>query len=86
MKKFIFLSLLLISKIGVAETYVLDLDQSIAIAKEKSFSMMMLIQDFKIAEYNLKSTTSRFKTHIDLNLTTPEYTETIRTFEDSTGL
>lgn len=86
MKKFIVIFLLGISPLLVAETYVLDLDQSIAIAKEKSFSMMRLVQDFKIAEYNLKSATSRFKTHIDLNLTTPEYTEAIRTFEDSTGL
>ena len=86
MKKILFVSLLLVSQFTFAETYVLDLEKSIAVAKEKSYSMMRLVQDFKIAEYNLKSATSRFKTHIDLNLTTPEYTETIRTFEDSTGL
>jgi outer membrane protein TolC len=86
MKKVLFAGLLMVCQFTVAENYVLDLEKSIAIAKEKSYSMMRLIQDFKIAEYNLKSTTSRFKTHIDLNLTTPEYTETIRTFEDSTGL
>jgi outer membrane protein len=86
MRKIIVVSLLILSQLTIAENYVLDLDQSIAVAKEKSFSMMRLVQDFKIAEYNLKSATSRFKTHIDLNLTTPEYTETIRTFEDSTGI
>ncbi len=86
MKKLIFSVFLLMSFHTYGETYVLDLEQSIAVAREKSFSMLMLVQDFKIAEYNLKATTSRFKTHIDLNLTTPEYTETIRTFEDSTGL
>ncbi|HOO85399.1 MAG TPA: TolC family protein [Prolixibacteraceae bacterium] len=69
-----------------AETYILNLDESIAIAKMKSLDMLSLKQDLKIAEYNLRSATSRFRTHIDLNLTTPEYTETIRQFEDSTGI
>lgn len=69
-----------------AETHRLDLDQSIAIAKMKSFDMLSLKQDLKIAEYNLKSTTSRFKTHVDLDLNMPNYTETVRQFEDSTGI
>ncbi|HPR31449.1 MAG TPA: TolC family protein [Prolixibacteraceae bacterium] len=68
------------------ETYLLNLEESIAIAKMKSLDMQSLKQDLKIAEYNLRSATSRFKTHIDLNLTTPNYTETIRQFEDSTGI
>lgn len=85
-KLFIYIVLGLIIQSGFSETYVLNLEQSIAIAREKSFSMMRLVQDFKIAEYNLKAATSRFKTHIDMNLTTPEYTETIRTFEDNTGI
>ena len=45
--------------------------------------MLSLLQDIKIAEYNLKSTTSGLKTHVNLNLTLPEYTETIRQFEDT---
>lgn len=69
-----------------SETYELDLAKSIGIAKEKSYSMLSLVQDFKIAEYNLKSAKSRFKTHIDMNFVSPEYTETVRRFEDSTGL
>lgn len=69
-----------------AETYHLDLDQSIQIAKNKSFEMLSLLQDIRIAEYNLKSTTSGLKTHVDLNLTLPEYTETIRQFEDTSGI
>ncbi len=69
-----------------AETYNLDLAKSIEIAKEKSYTMKNLVQDFKIAEYNLKSATSRFRTHIDLNFVAPEYTETIRKDEDSTGI
>ncbi|MDX9747379.1 MAG: TolC family protein [Paludibacter sp.] len=86
MRKLIFSTFLLMSFLSFGETYVLDLEQSIAVAREKSFSMLRLVQDFKIAENNLKAATSRFKTHIDLNITSPEYTETIRTFEDSTGL
>lgn len=88
MKKIIlaFAILLLQFSIAKSETYNLDLAKSIEIAKEKSYSMKYLVQDFKIAEYNLKSATSRFKTHINMNFTAPEYTETIRTFEDSTGI
>lgn len=69
-----------------AETYHLDLDKSIGIAKVKSYSMLRLEQDLKIATYNLKSATSKFKTHINLNFISPQYTETIRQFEDSTGI
>ena len=69
-----------------AQTYELDLAKSIALAKEKSLSMQSLVQDFKIADYNLKSATSKFKTHITMNFVTPQYTETIRQYEDSTGI
>lgn len=69
-----------------SEIYNLDLQKSIEIAKEKSYSMQTIIQDFKIAEFNLKSATSSFKTHINLNFVTPQYTETVRQFEDSTGI
>jgi len=69
-----------------AETHLLDLDKCISVAKMKSIEMLSLKQDLKIAEYNLRSATSRFKTHVDLDLRTPEYTETIRQFEDSTGI
>ncbi len=69
-----------------SETYQLDLASSITLAKEKSYGMLSLLEDFNIASYNLKSATSRFKTHIDLNFVSPQYTETIRQFEDSTGI
>lgn len=80
----IILSLLQFS--AKAEIYILNLDQSIDIAKMKSLDMLSLKQDLKIAEYNLRSATSRFKTHVDLRLNTPNYTETIRQFEDSSGI
>lgn len=88
MKKIILITLALIclSPQLFAETYLLDLEKSITIAKQKSFDMLSLKQDLKIAEYNLKSATSKFKTHVDLNLTTPQYTETVRQFEDTTGI
>lgn len=68
------------------QVHLLDLESSIAIAKSSSFDMLILNQDLKISEFTLKSTTSRYKTHIDLELNTPNYTETIRQFEDSTGI
>ncbi len=88
MKKIILAFVILFLQFNVAksETYNLDLAKSIEIAKLKSYSMKNLLQDFKIADYNLKSATSRFKTHIDMNFVLPEYTETVRTFEDSTGI
>lgn len=88
MKKLILFSLILFfQNLSVkSETYNLDLQKSIEIAKEKSSSMLSLVQDFKIAEYNLKSATSKLKTHIDLNFVSPQYTETVNQFEDSTGI
>jgi outer membrane protein len=67
------------------ETYMLDLQQSIDIAKEKSHQMLILKQVLAQAGYELKAATRKLKTHIDLNLTVPNYTETVRQFEDSTG-
>jgi outer membrane protein TolC len=78
-----FLALCPFAKSG---TYNLSLEQSIEIAKEKSYRMLTLQQDLRIAEFNLKSATSRLKTHIDLNISLPEYTETVREKADSTGI
>jgi outer membrane protein TolC len=69
-----------------SENYKLTLEQSIEIAKEKSYSMLTLSQELRIAEYNLKSATSRLKTHINMNLSLPDYTETVRQKADSTGV
>ena len=66
--------------------HTLTLEESIEIAKDKSYSMLMLGEDLKIAEYNLKSATSRLKTHIDMTLGTPQYTETIESWKDTTGI
>ncbi len=69
-----------------AENFHLDLAKSIELAKVKSLDMQSLVQDFKIAEYNLKSATSKFKTHVSMNFVSPSYTETVRQYEDSTGI
>ncbi len=67
-------------------TYTLTLEESIEIAKNKSYSMKNLAEDLKIAEFNLRSATSRLKTHIDLTLNTPQFTETIESWKDTTGI
>lgn len=88
--KRIFLTALILffccSVVKPQSSYNLTLEQSIEIAKEKSLRMQRLQQDLMIAQYNLKTAKSRLKTHIDLSFTAPRYTETIRQFEDSTGV
>ena len=76
MKKYslLFIGFLMMCSFTKAENYNLDLAKSIELAKEKSLSMQSLIQDFKIAEYNLKSATSKFKTHVSMNFVSPQYT------------
>ena len=69
-----------------ADTYMLSLEESIELAKEKSYTMRNLKEELKIAEYNLKSATSSLKTHIDFNLTMPEFNQTVRTWDDTTGV
>jgi len=88
MKKILSLSLAIIclSSPLFGETYVLDLEKSISIAKEKSYSMLNLKQAVRIAEFNLKSTTSQLKTHIDMNLTTPNYSDNMIRFQDTMGI
>ena len=80
-------SLLFHQEISCAqESYVLDLQKSIEIANEKSHQMLILRQVLMQSGYELKAATSSLKTHIDLNFTLPNYTETIRQFEDSSGV
>ena len=67
------------------DTYYLTLEESIDISKHKSFSMLRLRQDLKIAEYNLKSASSRLKTHIDMEFSLPQYTKGTGEWTDSLG-
>ncbi len=68
------------------ENYILDLKKSLEIAKEKSYSMLMLQQNLMIAEYELKAATNRFKTKIDLNLKAPNYVESIESWDTGGGI
>lgn len=81
-----FYSLALFALTAKAETYLLTLQESIELAMEKSYIMRNLQEDLKIAEYNLKSATSSLKTHIDFSLTMPEFNQTVRTWDDTTGV
>ena len=85
-KHLIALGLALTMLTAKAETYLLTLEASIDLAKEKSYTMRNLKEDLKIAEYNLKSATSSLKTHIDFSLTMPEFNQTVRTWDDTTGV
>lgn len=85
-KYLIVLGITLASLTVKAETYLLTLQASIDLAKEKSYTMRNLQEDLKIAEYNLKSATSSLKTHIDFSLTMPEFNQTVRTWDDTTGV
>lgn len=75
-----------LTRIRAQEVYELDLAKSIEIAKQKSHQMLILNQVLAQSGYELKAATSRLKTHIDLNMTLPNYTETIRQYEDSSGI
>ena len=67
------------------ESYQLTLEDCIEIAKEKSYRMLRMKQDFKIAQFNLKWATSRLKTHINLNLSAPDYSKGMGQYKDSLG-
>ena len=88
MRQLLFITALLFSctlLIQSQTTHILTLEESIEISKEKSFSMLRLGEDLKIAEYNLKSVTSRLKTNIDMTISAPQYSETIESWKDTTG-
>jgi outer membrane protein len=72
--------------ISAQQIYNLDLESSIELAKEKSKTMLILQQNMKKASYDLKAATSSFKTHVDMDFVMPRYTETIKQFEDSSGI
>jgi outer membrane protein len=89
LKRSISVVLLLISiapLIFSQQIYNLDLESSIELAKERSKTMLILKQDLKKASYDLKAATSSLKTHVNMNLTIPQYTETVNQFQDSAGI
>ncbi len=80
------ISILFTSLVTAQPIFNLDLESSISMAKEKSRTMLRLKQSLEGVGYDLKAATSRFKTHVDLDLVAPRYSKTIRQFEDSLGL
>ena len=64
----------------------LDLEASINIAKEKSYFMLMLKESMNAAKYQLKAANSSFKTHINMDITAPNYSESIVDFQDTKGM
>lgn len=88
MRKILFITALLFFRTLLLQSqtiHTLTLEESIEIAKEKSYSMLRLGEDLKIAEYNLKSATSRLKTNINMTISAPQYSETIESWKDTTG-
>lgn len=80
------LSVSIIPIISAQQIYNLDLESSIELAKVKSKTMLILEQSMKKASFDLKAVTSSFKTHVALDFILPQYTETIRQFEDTAGI
>jgi len=80
------LSLIACCSIINSETYKLTLEESIELAKKKSYNMHLLEQDLKIAEFNLKSATSALKTNIKMDITLPDYYAAIKQKADSIGI
>ena len=74
------------SGIKAQEIYRLDLETSILLARQKSIRMQILNQNLKSAAFNLKASIAQNRTHVSLDMTLPSYTETIRQFEDSSGI
>lgn len=80
------LSVVFTGFVTAQQIFKLDLASSIAIAKEQSKTMLKLKQSLAGVGYDLKAATSKFKTHVNLNMVTPLYSKTIRQFEDTLGL
>ncbi len=67
-------------------SYSLTLEESIAIAKGQSYTMKSLEQDLIVAQNNLKASLGQLRTSVSMNLTIPQYTETVREWEDESGI
>ncbi len=80
------LFVLLIHLVFAKNIHTLDLEKSLEIALEKSYKMKTLKENLLEAKHQLAVATNRFKTNINLDMTLPNYTETMRRFEDSLGV
>ena len=64
----------------------LDLQTTIEIAKRQSPTMVSLMRQLDIAGNNMKVTMSGYKPQVSMSLSLPQYSETIRQYEDSLGI
>ena len=69
-----------------AQVYNLSLEESIEIAKKQSYEIQRLLEDNLIAEDELKAATALLKTNVFMRFTLPQYTESVREWEDSEGI
>jgi len=83
---FIFMLIAFPCFLKAQKTYFFDIDKSIELAKKQSYTMRLLQQDLENARYELKAAKSNYMTHVNLNFTAPDYSETIRQWEDSSGI
>lgn len=80
------IAIAMLQPLAAQKVYQLDLDSSIAIARQQSNRMQILQQRLLISEYQLKAATSNYKTHVSMDMVLPRYTETVRQWEDSLGI
>ncbi len=80
------ISFLFFVQLNAQNTQVLNLDDCLHLAYQKSYQMKNLKENLHIAELQLKAATNSFRTKVDLNLTVPDYSETISSLQDSTGI
>jgi len=87
-KNIFFILLILCSAIQSVDSqvYHLSLEESIEIAKSQSYEIQSLMQEQIIAESELKAATALLRTNVSMNFVLPQYTETIREWQDSTGI
>ena len=69
-----------------AEIHFLTLEKAQSYARQNSIKMRSLLQDFKVARFQLKAARNSFKTQVNLNFELPDYSETISSLQDSSGL
>lgn len=91
MKKLILASLILLACSSAAQVQTqeylnLSLDESIEIAKDKSYTMLKLEQNLKQAEYSLQSVARSLRTNIDLTLNLPTFSDQVTQWRDSMGV
>lgn len=68
------------------QVYHLSLEESIEIAKKQSYEIQSLLQENIIAENEMKAATALLRTNMSMQFSLPQYTETVREWQDSTGI